>query len=170
MIHLYEQLAKVKDWQHRKRLSLTDKQRYWLRGNHSLTKQLIEYSDNNFELNLLGETWQKPYQHEAEVLRVKPEQECLVREVELLCNKQVVVYARSIISPAAIEASGHELTKLGNVPLGHLLFKNAKVDLETRELAKIIVSDKPSFARRTLYQLNNEDILVSEFFIEPLWQ
>jgi chorismate-pyruvate lyase len=87
----------------------------------------------------------------------------------LKCNGQATVYARSIISDQAIRASKHQLTKLGNVPLGHLLFKQAKVNLETREVARIVINGKTYFARRTLYQLNREDILVTEFFLRPLW-
>ena len=166
---LLNKLAKHANWLHRKRISMSDKQRIWFRGNQSLTKQLIQYSDGQFELELLGERRLRPYIHEARALGISPSNGCRVREVLLKCHDQATVYARSVISDKAIKASKHQLTKLGSIPLGHLLFKQAKVNLETRQIARIDIKGKQYFARRTLYQLNSEDILVTEYFLEKLW-
>ncbi len=166
---LFNRLTKHSNWLHRKRIAMGDKQRIWFRGNESLTKQLIKYSDGHFELELLGEYWRQPYIHEARALGVAPHKGCRIREVILKCQGQNTVYARRTISDKAIQASKHQLTKLGTVPLGHLLFKQAKVNLETRQIAKIRVDDQFYFARRTLYELNGEDILVTEYFLKPLW-
>lgn len=166
----YQALASHTNWQHRKRVSMSDAQRLWFRGNQSLTKQLITYSQDNFSLELLAEYRAKPYMHEAKALGISLHKACQIREVLLKCHGKATVYARSIISDQAIKASKHQLTKLGTVPLGHLLFKRANVDLETRQVARIKQQDKTVFARRTLYQLNGEDILVSEFFLQAIWQ
>ena len=161
-------LARQQNWQHRKRTPLTDSQRYWLRGNQSLTKQLIQHSNGNFDLEVIREIRAIPFAHEARVLGLPFFRSCLIREVVLFCNDQAVVFARSIISDRAIKASQHQLTKLGNIPLGHLLFNQARVNLETRQIMRFKLKEENHFGRRTLYQLNGEDILVSEFFLMSL--
>lgn len=162
-------LAKQSKWVHRKRLPLTQHQKYWLRGNESLTKQLIHYSQENFSLEIIKEVRGRPFMHEARKLKLDLHRNCLIREVLLSCNNEPMVFARSVISDKAIKASKHQLTKLGKTPLGHLLFNQAKVDLSTRQIAKITVNKESSFARRTCYQLNKEDILVTEYFIQTPW-
>lgn len=162
-------MVKQTVWHHRKRLPMSDAQRLWFRGNQSLTKQLVAYSDGEFELELLREYRSKPLMHEARALGIDLHRACQIREVMLKCNGQATVFARSIISDQAIRASKHQLTKLGTMPLGHLLFKQANVNLETRQVARTFINGKAYFARRTLYQLNGENILVSEYFLKTLW-
>lgn len=164
-------------WHHRKRLPMNKSQREWFRGNQSLTKQLMAYSEGEFELKLINEYQGKPFMHEARALGLDLHRGCRIREVMLHCLGQETVFARSIISDQAIRASKHQLTKLGTIPLGHLLFKQANVNLETRQVAKIGYGDmgsdsekRPTFARRTLYQLNSENILVTEFFLQAVWE
>ena len=170
----YRALASHTIWLHRKRLITNDKQRVWFRGNQSLTQQLIDYSQGDFQLELLREYRVKPFMHEARALGIDLHNACRIREVLLKCQGEATVFARSIISDQAIRASKHQLTKLGTVPLGHLLFKRANVNLETRQIAKIERKynnqQRTTFARRTLYQLNGENILVSEFFLQAVWE
>jgi chorismate--pyruvate lyase len=109
------------------------------------------------------------FAHESRALKIPLHRSCLIREVLLYCKDQPVVFARSVISDKAIKASKHQLTKLGTIPLGHLLFNNAKVDLNTRQIARLTIDKEQRFARRTLYQLNGEAILVAEFFLSPPW-
>lgn len=160
----YRKLAKVAHWVHRKHYALNEQEKYWLRGNHSLTKQLIANS-NTFEVAVLNEAENTPIPHEAEKLGIVESKTAKIREVELICDGVPAVYARSVIPLAALEGTGLELDNLGNQPLGHLLFKQAKVDLETRDVAKIVVNEEPRWARRTTYRFNHQDILVSEFFL-----
>lgn len=166
----YKYLSKHAVWLHRKRVFMEDAQKKWFRGNQSLTQQLLDHSQHNFSLELLAEYRAKPCMHEAKVLGIGLHRNCRIREVLLKCHGEATVYARSIISDQAIKASKHQLTKLGTTPLGHLLFKRAKVNLETRQVAKISKEDSTMYARRTLYQLNGENILVSEFFLQEVWQ
>ena len=57
----FKALAEYASWQHRKNILLSEGQRTWLRGNQSLTKQLIDYSQGDFKLQLLDEYRAKPY-------------------------------------------------------------------------------------------------------------
>ncbi len=164
----YDLLAKHVHWVHRKRHNLTEQQRYWLRGNQSLTKQLIAFSDGQFRVRVLREFRGLPYAHEAAKLNIPLYIACHIREVELLCHDEATVFARSIIPLDVLKGTGLQLAHLGNKPLGHLLFKQAKVDLEQRQVAKIELNGHSSWARRTVYQFNRAGILVSEFFLMPL--
>lgn len=164
-LRAYQQFAKTRHWHHHKRYSLNATETYWLRGNQSLTKQLIEHS-KQFEVIVLNEAIAKPLVHEAKQLGLAFNKIAKIREVELRCDGQTMVYARSVIPLEALKGSGLQLAKLGNKPLGHLLFKRAKVDLETRQLSKVTVQGKQRWARRTIYRFNTQDILVSEFFMD----
>ena len=161
----YRKLAKTTHWFHRKRYPLTEEQKYWLRGNQSLTKQLIKKSDNHFEVIVLKEAFARPYLHEAIKLGLSLHKVAKIREVELRCDNEPSVYARSVIPLDVFKDSGLQLANLGNTPLGHLLFKRAKVNLDTREIAKRNFVGKQRWARRTLYCFNRQNILVSEFFL-----
>ena len=164
-LRAYRNLAKATNWVHRKHYPLNEQEKYWLRGNQSLTKQLIKESNNRFEVVVLRETLARPYLHEARKLGIALHKIARIREVELRCHNEAAVYARSVIPLETLKGSGLQLTNLGNTPLGHLLFKRANVNLATREIAKRQFNGKQRWARRTLYQFNNQNILVSEFFV-----
>jgi len=163
---LYQSMAANRNWRHRKRLPLTNEQKYWLRGNQSLTKQLVDWSDNHFRVQVINESYAKPYAHEAKKLALPPSCICKIREVELICKDKAVVFARSVIPLQALKGNGLQLAHLGNKPLGHLLFKQARVDLNQREIANIEYSSESYWARRTLYKFHQANILVSEFFLD----
>ena len=163
-LQAFQQLAKTSQWKHREHYSLNEKQQYWLKGNQSLTKLLIENS-KTFEVSVIDERIAKPHAMESRKLDLSNTEEVRVREVVLYCDDKAAVYARSIIPLAALQGMGSQLDTLGNKPLGHLLFKNAKVDLETSEVAQTIINGNSRWARRTNYCFNQCDILVSEYFL-----
>jgi len=135
----YTQLANTLGWQSHDQMSLTAGQKDWLISTGSLTKQLTEHAEGDFNLNLLSEEWITTLSHEAKYLDIPTDEQCLVREVELSCKGIATVYARSVITNNALEASRDELKNLGSIPLGHLLFKEGKADLSSREIAEITI-------------------------------
>lgn len=165
-LRAYNELIKSNQWAHRKHYPLNEKEKYWLLGSESLTQQLIDDSENKFKVIVLKEKFEKPFHHEALKLGISLSKVAKIREVELQCNDKVAVFARSVIPLEALKGHGLKLANLGNKPLGHLLFKRANVDLETREIGKRSFKQQyQRWARRTLYELNSDKILVSEFFL-----
>ena len=63
----------------------------------SLTARLIKASDGDFKVQLLEQSWQRPYLNESQLLGINPRHKALVREVLLICHDKPWVYARSVI-------------------------------------------------------------------------
>ena len=145
--------------------AIDEKLRPWLADKGSLTSALTALSDNNFQVRLLNQKVAVPYLHEQQKLNYSENQTGLIREVELHIHDQAVVFARSIIPLELTNARHGSLDKLGTKPLGHLLFKEGKARVVKREFARIEVADQTILARRTPYEYQDHQVLVSEFFL-----
>ena len=168
----YLDIARQRHWyfeKHPANLLIPKKWQPWLFDKGSLTAMLMNYSNNNFYVKVLSQTWAKPFLHEQQALGTSKPQLSLIREVELYCNDQPVVFARSIIPRKATAGKGRILTNLGSKPLGHLLFKKARVRKRKREVAPISFNNKKLWARRTPYVFLGEEILITEFFLTELF-
>ena len=109
--------------------------RPWLLHRDSLTTALIEYSQNNFRVQVLSEQWATPENREAQRLNCPAGEKAMIREVELLCNEQVTVYARSIIPASLFNSEPDTFVGLGSKPLGHLLFKDGRARFSLRAIS-----------------------------------
>jgi chorismate lyase len=157
---------------------LTLAYRSWLIGESSLTARLQSaYADFSVQPTSLKFT--KPMQDEATLLRLKPQQKTLVREVLLMGDNQAVVFAHSVLPLASLRGTWRGLGRLGNKPLGAALFKNPRVirtPLSYKKLSRNhvlyqkAVKHLPIFptymwARRSIFSLNCANILVTEVFL-----
>lgn len=163
-------------WQDFRRLShqqLPYPVRPWLLDRRSLTARLIEASGGHFRVERISQGWQVPTQDEALLLKLKPRQKALVREVILYCNNEPWVYARSVIPPASLAGSLRFLRKLKNSALGSLLFKDPHLARSPFEVAVIqlpqtqipVNSVNKVFGRRSLFHLYQQPLLVAEIFL-----
>jgi len=150
----------------------------WLIEKTSLTARLQRsYADFSVQPTSLKLT--KPMQDEATLLRLKPQQNTLVREVLLMGDNQAVVFAHSVIPLASLRGTWRVLGKLGNKPLGAALFKNPRVirtPLSYKKLSKnhelyqkaakhLTAYPTYMWARRSVFSLNCANILVTEVFL-----
>ena len=168
MKSLYEILAADENWQvnnSSNRDKIKEYMRPFMFDNGSLTKQLMDLSDEQFEVRVIDEKIIMPHPHEQKILKNKFNQKTLIRQVELKIFGQAVVFARSIIPNSMIIEKKNGLSNLGKKPLGHLLFRDGKMDISKREFKHLIIDNKEFFARRTPYQYQGKTILVSEFFL-----
>jgi len=145
--------------------SIDEKLAPWLTDKGSLTSALTALSDNNFQVRLLDQGIAVPYLHEQQKLNYSENQTSLIREVELHIHDQAVVFARSIIPLELTNPRQGSLDKLGTKPLGHLLFKEGRARASKREFARVEVADQIIHARRTPYEYQDQQVLVSEFFL-----
>lgn len=134
----------------------------------SLTSALIELSDNNFSVKLMNQSIRLPYVHEQRKMQRQISRAAMVREVQLQLYDQSVVFARSIIPLRLVTQGRNGLANLGRTPLGHLLFKNGNIRVSQREFATTQFQDKKVWARRTPYDYQGSQILVSEFFLPTI--
>ena len=140
----------------------------WLLDRGSLTSALTEFSANHFSVNVLSETEKRPLPWEAEKLGLAVDNEARVREVELICQEQVMVFARSIIPLTMLELDSGTFNKMGNKPLGHLLFKDGRARNRKRSLSRYQhANGECVYGRTTPFEYQGGEILVSEFFVNP---
>jgi chorismate--pyruvate lyase len=156
----------------------------WLCDQGSLTRRLVDLCGDRFSVRVLSQQWVKPEVDEAALLNIKPHQRVLLRQVQLLCEQDVLVYARSIIPLSTLQGPHRRLKHLGNKPLGGYLFANPNLRREKHQLAAISPNN-PMFAtalcdsnqdcsriwgRRSLFTLGGKSLLVSEYFLPELFQ
>lgn len=126
---------------------------------------------------------------EIGLLKLKPKQLATVREVTLMGNQQAVVFAHSVIPRRALRGRWHRLARLGNQPLGALLFANPQVKrtplrykklsrqhrLYQKAVAHLQHAPTHLWARRSVFYLNCASIslatiLVTEVFLPQLYE
>ena len=153
----------------------------WLIDNGSLTARLqSRYS--HFAVQPVAVKYAKPIQNESVLLCLPTRKAALIREVLLMGNNQPVVFAHSVLPRTALRGPWNKLGRLGNKPLGAMLFANPKVKrtpLEYKKLPRhhpisirvswhMQTSSKALWARRSVFKLNCAKILVTEVFLEQL--
>jgi len=145
----------------------------------SLTQRLIEYCDGDFSVRLVGQHLQIPTLSESLLLGILPGTQAVIREVELLCHSQPVVFARTIMPKSSLKGRAMQLKGLGNRPLGAVLFSDPTTRRITVEYAKIMPGKrlytsasrsqsnktKPLWGRRTLFEYAGSRLLVNEIFL-----
>jgi len=131
----------------------------WLVDGTSLTKKL-KRSFADFSVNVLSQIQGKAHDHEMDLIH--SDTECIIREVELLGNQQVLVFARSIIP---ITDDTQDLLAIGSKPLGEILFNNSAIvrgKLQITHTGNI-------WGRRSTFTVGKTQLLVSEFFLDSLY-
>lgn len=149
----------------------------WTYETGSLTQRLRRTYGNAVKVSVLWQHWQTPFLSEQHRLQIRPQILGLVREVLLHADGKPLILARTVIPADTITFAHSNLAKLGTRPLGEVIFaypKLARLQLDvcqtnpdiwvssTRELAHI---DQQVWGRRTVYGLQHQYLLVSEFFL-----
>jgi chorismate--pyruvate lyase len=160
----------------------------WLINHDSLTARLqqryVQFSVQTQSMRLA-----RAMQDEIQLLGLKPHQLATVREVRLIGNQQAVVFAHSVIPRNALRGQWHRLARLGNQPLGALLFANPQVKRTPLRYKKLTqqhqlyqkavahLNHAPTYlwARRSVFYLNcasihRASILVTEVFLPQLYE
>lgn len=183
-------------WQ--KKPLMTGALKPWLLDRGSLTKRLQQrYQPKNFAVLPCLQTYQKPLLDEGAALHMVARQHAFIREVLLLGNAQAVVFAHSVLPRSVFRGNVFGLERLGNKPLGALLFANPKVKRTALQYKKLmphhalyrralksqqqyhgnqthakqlILPILPSslWARRSVFTLNCANIMVTEVFLPAL--
>lgn len=125
----------------------------------SLTAKL-KHKFSDFSVKVLSEKHLLPNLDEQQL--IKTNAKCVIREVELCGNGQVVVFARSILP---ITSDTKDLLSIGSRPLGEILFNDAKINRSCLQVA--LVDD--IWARRSVFTIGTSNILVAEFFLKNLY-
>ncbi|RKF13166.1 chorismate lyase [Alginatibacterium sediminis] len=154
--------------------SLPSSLKSWLLDPHSLTARLRKHCQH-FAVRVLSEGFAPLYQSEA-ALFDQQVQQFWVREVELLCDGQVWVFARSVIPQSTLEQEAQQIPDLKTKPLGEFLFNHPKVQRQSTQVAQLRGNDyglEPTryaqrdslWSRRSLFHLDSAPLLVTEVFL-----
>ena len=154
----------------------------WLYDRGSLTLRLQQASGGDFSVRVLSQGWQRPLLNERLALAMGHHEYGMVRQVQLICQGQPWVYARSVIPARTMSGAGRQLAMLGNRPLGAFLFANNGVVREPMEIAcvhpdEMIYNDATAglgleqqkvWGRRSVFRFEQKPLLVSEFFLPSI--
>ena len=131
----------------------------WLDDNTSLTTKLKQQFPD-FSVHVLSQQELTPHVHEIEA--INNHQAYTIREVELLGNGKVMVFARSIIP---LTDDTQEILNIGSKPLGEVLFNDPSIKRGPMQITQI----DNIWGRRSTFTIGETKLLVSEFFMEELY-
>lgn len=152
----------------------------WLLEPNSLTQRMKNTFNAPFSVSVEGEQWASPFLADAECLNQSADCPALIREVLLKVDGQAYVFARTTL-PKNVADELQELTRLGNKPLGEVIFsypdlRRTRLDLTTVGVAQLskamqakLVGQTSIWGRRNTYQINKQTFIVSEFFLPVLY-
>lgn len=156
----------------------------WLSDTGSLTQKIEKAIGQKLEVKVLRDCPQTLNSDESRYFHFRIRR-CRVREVLLCANGIPLVMAHSVIPTLSSSGSNHTVLRLGQKPLGAVLFAKTRTHFKTKPPRDIARLDKstalwrkcskshpaltsPLWARRTLYRLKGHPILVNEIFLPAL--
>lgn len=151
----------------------------WLLDPASLTRRLQGLCAGEFRVRVLSQVRGRPRQDEARVLGMRRGGLAIIRQVQLLCDEEPRVYARTVIPVSSLRGRLRRLARLGAQPLGAMLFADRGMRRGVVELARIrpgetlyadAVRDPRQahgeiWGRRSVFRLAHKPLLVSEIFL-----
>ncbi len=156
-----------------------DTLRHWLFDPGSLTRRVQRACPGRFEVRVERQGWDRPRLDEWRALRLRPPRRALIREVHLLCAGRPWVFARTVLPLTTLRGRGQRLARLGNRPLGAVLFADPHLRRGPVEVTRVLPGERlfaaavqglrhtPAeiWGRRSVFWLDGKPLLVSEFFL-----
>jgi len=172
--------AQFSRW-HSAPLSIAPQTRDWLLNRGSLTR-LIQLRCKNFRVEPVFQSLAAASKDELAMLGLRPGELAHVREVYLYCGKTPVVFAHSVVARKNLRGAWCGLSTLGNKSLGTVLFTNPVVKRTPLRFKKLnsghslfhraCLGLQPAplslWARRSLFSLHEQPILVTEVFLPTI--
>ena len=166
---------------HSELISVSFRQRIWLQDRGSLTRRIQERC-SKFRVQPVFQSLRKVYGDEQDVMQLRPNELALVREVYLYCGDTPVVFAHSVVARKNLRGAWRGLSGLGNKSLGTVLFTNPRIRRTPLQFKKVArghflydracnrLLEKPAnlWARRSLFTLHGQSILVTEVFLPAI--
>ena len=157
------------------------RQRSWLLDRRSLTRR-IQDRCTHFHVQPIFQTLSRVYGDELHIMRLRPSELAMVREVYLYCGNIPVVFAHSIVARKNLRGVWRGLSRLGHKSLGTILFSDPEVKrtplefkkvrsghfLYDRACAKLSVKPASLWARRSVFSLHGKLVLVTEVFLPEI--
>lgn len=153
----------------------------WLNTKVSLTQRLRQHCPT-LQVLVLSEQTERPLLDETTALGLQPNDQAWVRCVLLQCANQNWVYARTVIPNLTPESPWSALQKLGNKPLGEVLFELPSIQRTPFEFTSQALGNWPylseqlgaeesqskGYARRSIFTQKGAPLLLTEVFLPGL--
>ena len=173
--------APLSDW-HPALSSISPRARSWLQNHGSLTQLIQRRCCGEFSVKPVFQSLATVCGDELAVMNLRRDELALVREVYLYCGETPVVFAHSVVARNDLRGAWRSLIGLGTKSLGTVLFTNPIVKrtplrfkkltsahpLFTRACRKLQVQPASLWARRSLFTLHGQSILVTEVFLPSI--
>jgi chorismate--pyruvate lyase len=151
----------------------------WLLDPASLTRRVQAVCRGRFRVEVLKQGYARPQRNEAQRLGMRVGSSALVREVNLLCDEQPWIYARTVIPRTTLTGPRRHLARLRSRPLGAVLFADPTMARGPVEVTRLAPGDRlypnlpglrdelrPAiWGRRSVFTLAGFPLLVSEIFL-----
>ena len=162
--------------------SLSPRARGWLQNRGSLTQLIQQRCRGNFRVKPVFQSLAAACADELAVMNLRQKELALVREVYLYCGNTPVVFAHSVVARKDLRGAWRSLNGLGNRSLGTVLFTNPVVKRTPLRFRKLnsahplfrracqnLQANPPAlWARRSLFSLRGQSILVTEVFLPSI--
>ena len=134
----------------------------WLLEQGPITKRIKSIAE--FRLELIQDELSDATDDEILFLKIDSE-EIRIREVILYGNENPIVFARTIIPNTTIEKGLKELGKIGNKPLGDILFEKDIFSKEDIVFATFKDEESLFWGRKIKYTVKDQPFSVMEVFL-----
>lgn len=134
----------------------------WLLEQGPITKRIKSIAE--FRLELIQDELSDATDDEILFLKIDSE-EIRIREVILYGNENPMVFARTIIPDTTIEKGLKELGKIGNKPLGDILFEKDIFSKEDIVFASFKDKESLFWGRKIKYTVKDQPFSVMEVFL-----
>jgi chorismate--pyruvate lyase len=151
----------------------------WLADEASLTRRLQVACGGGFHVRVVHQGWGRPAAGESRLLRMRRAETAILRAVELRCEAEPWVYAHTVIPARSLRGPVRRLARLGDRPLGAVLFADPGVRRGPTQVARLsprhdlfqaataALRQRPGelWGRRTLFHKAGKALLVNEIFL-----
>ena len=174
------------DWQNSTildELQVSAELRDWLSLTSSMTKHM-QSNCNIVKVSVVHNKQDTIYQDEATKLGIDVECPCWIREVIMLCNDKQWLYGRTVIPECSLHGKVKDITQLGSIPLGRILFSDPKTQRDNFEYTyikaaqlyhqrmQVFIPDvtQDLWARRSIFNYDKKPLLLTELFLPEMTQ
>lgn len=154
----------------------------WLLDTDSLTHRFQKIEPCDFRVKVLDQWWSQATVDEALALGLPPRQACIARHVVLQVGDLSCVFARTILPAKTLGGGAKQLSQLGAMPLGGVLFADKRIQRRPLEigcltaqhklydLSREQLTDCPEqlWARRSVFSVQQKPLLVHEVFLPDI--
>jgi chorismate--pyruvate lyase len=150
----------------------------WILDPSSLTQRVRTLCGAGiFQVRLRSQARRNASEAEARLLRIRPGLSVVDRQVQLCCDEEPLVYARSLLPVTLYTGRQQRLKFQGSKSLGATLFADPTVTRGELQVAYVAAEYIPGAAgkrkvwgRRSVFRIQNKPLLVSEFYLPPLFE